>query len=246
MTSNRLLAFPPIIPQGCGRGMAACGKRKRFWIALMAVGVAGCAGGGAKQSNLEDCQEDKRGCMESRLSLAEHEKLMQVRFQRHYQECMEGRRCNLESLDAAKRRKVHEAVSRFNYQACLRGESGCVTAVLSDEERAKVDTTERTRNFDRCVSGLASCRRWSLSPTQLVVVREAYLHRNFAACLNSVGTLLHCSPDELTAAQSIQVRERKLAVNLYICANALMGCVEDWLNPEQRETFSAVRAKLAR
>ena len=134
----------------------------------------------------------------------------------------------------------------FNYQACLRGESGCVTAVLSDEERAKVDTTERTRNFDRCVSGLASCRRWSLSPTQLVVVREAYLHRNFAACLNSVGTLLHCSPDELTAAQSIQVRERKLAVNLYICANALMGCVEDWLNPEQRETFSAVRAKLAR
>jgi hypothetical protein len=247
MTSTALFPLPPNSRQrNAEHGMAACEQRKCLRIALMTACLAGCAGGNPRPSNLENCLEDKRGCMESRLSLAEHETLIQVRHQRHFQECMEGRRCDLESLDAVQRRKVQEALSRFNYQACLRGESSCVFAGLSDEEKTKVAAAETARNLDRCVNGLASCKQWALSSIQLVAVREAYLHRNFAACLNGVGTLLRCNPDDLTTAQSIQVRERRLAVNIYICANALMGCVEDWLTPEQRETFSAVRAKLAR
>jgi hypothetical protein len=77
-------------------------------------------------------------------------------------------------------------------------------------------------------------------------VRKACLERNFAGCPNSVGTLLRCNPEDLSAGQRERVERRNIAANLYLCTNSLMGCNEDWLTPEQRERFALIRATLAR
>lgn len=70
-------------------------------IPILVFCLTGCSGGNLQRANFDDCLEDKRGCIESRLSAVEHQKLSQARHLRHYQECMEGRRCDQNSLSSA-------------------------------------------------------------------------------------------------------------------------------------------------
>ena len=231
----------------CARNFFRAGLSwRRFTVSLVWCCLAACAGPAREHSNFDNCLAEKRSCLEARLSAAELAELLRMRNQQHFAECLAGRRCDEDALPTAQRQEVRRAVSLLNFQACQRGESDCRITALTEAEKRTVENAETARNRDRCLNGLSSCKRWALTPGELAAAREAALRRNYEACLNSVGTLLPCDPEKLTREQNERVQERRRSVNLYICANALMGCVEDWLTPEERDAFAAKRATLAR
>ena len=134
---------------------------------------------------------------------------------------------------------VRTAVSQLNFQACFRGEAACREEALTDEQRNEVQQADRLRNFEACLGGLTRCSEAMLSEAQLAEVRDAYAQRNFSGCMNTVGTLVGCNPDDLSAEQRDLVTRRNLAVNLFLCANAILGCDERLLTPEQRARIVA-------
>lgn len=190
----------------------------RLWvISLLAVLLSGCSQGPASRDRMLKAHRDS-----------------------HYEDCLSGRRCNEALLSPERRTRVRAAVARLNLDACLRGESTCRHSALSEDERARVEHAAEVRNLDYCLSGLTACDLVPLTEPQHQQVRAAYLQRNFMACANRVGTFMPCDESALSVEQQAQVRQRNLAANVYICMNALMGCVEELLTPEQRARYEAL------
>lgn len=206
---------------------------------LLLLALGACATNTARKSNFDRCLANERSCDASLLTAGEQQRLFDLRSQQHLQDCLAGMRCNTALLSEQEQRQVRMAVSQSNFQACFRGEAECREAALTDEQHIEVQQANRLRNFEACLGGLTRCNEAMLSEAQLAAVREAHSQRNFSGCMNTVGTLVGCNPHDLAADQRDLVRRRNLAVNLFLCANAILSCDESLLTPEQRAWISA-------
>ena len=164
---------------------------------------------------------------------------MELKGRQHFQDCLAGLRCNLSVLSEQEQRQAHMAFSQLNFQTCFRGEAACREEALSVDQRIEVQHADRLRNFEACLGGLTRCDEAMLSESQLAAVRDAYAQRNFSGCMNTVGTLVGCNLDDLSDEQRGLVRRRNLAVNLFLCGNAILGCNDSLLTPEQRARLAA-------
>jgi len=208
---------------------------------LLALVLCGCVTAPAVRSNFERCLADDYTCNSTLLTAEETERLIEARGPEHFLDCLAGRRCNESLLSEAELAQVRAATGQINFESCLRGEAVCSRENLSEGQRSEVAQAGNARNFMYCLSGLSACDRSTLTETQTAAAHSAYLQRNFAGCMNSVGTLLSCNPDDLSTEQRDLVRKRNLAVNLYVCSNALIGCVDELLTPQQRAELKAKR-----
>ena len=204
---------------------------------LLAVGA--CATGNTLKPNFDRCLADERGCNASLLTDDEQQRLFELKGQQHFQDCLAGLRCNVSLLSEQERHQARMAFSQLNFQACLRGEAACRKEALSDDQRIEVQQADRLRNFEACLGGLTRCDEALLGESQFAAVRDAYAQRNFSGCMNTVGTLVGCNLDDLSDEQRALVRRRNLAVNLFLCANAILGCNDGLLTPEQRARIVA-------
>lgn len=211
---------------------------KSFGLALLAsllwFALGACSTSAARKADFDRCLADERFCDASLLTAAEQHLLFDLRSQQHFRDCLAGLRCNAALLSGQEQHQVRMAVSQLNFQACISGEAACRKDALTDEQRGEVQLADQLRNFEACLGGLTSCNEALLSEVQRTSVREAYEQRNFSGCMNTVGTLVGCNPDDLSAEQSELVRRRNLGVNLFLCANAILGCDKSLLTPEQR------------
>lgn len=201
---------------------------------VFAASLSSCAGTPEPRTNFDSCLADEYACNPALLTAAQAEQLIEARGPQHFLDCLAARRCNEARLSEAELVQVRRAVALLNFEACLKGEATCDSKSLSAEQRGQVEQAGGLRNFMYCLSGLSACDPYALTDDQRTASRDAYLQRNFAGCMNSVGTLLSCNPDDLSTAQRDLVQRRNLAVNFYVCSNALIGCVEDLLTAEQR------------
>jgi len=217
-------------------------KEFRWTIALIAAATLGACAGPAQRSNLERCLANDYTCNPALLTETETQRLIDADTPLHFQDCLAGRRCNETLLDEPELRQVRQAVAQLNFQACVNGEAGCRQWMLTGAQREETGRAEGARNFGFCLSGISECDPSTLTDSQRAAAREAWLQRNFAACMNSVGTLLPCNRAELSAEQLELVDRRNLAVNLYICSNALIGCNEGLLTEEQRVAVQAEKS----
>lgn len=215
-----------IYPAGLPRHVATI-------VAFVTIVASGCASP-PQRTNFERCLDDDYTCNSALLDAEETRRLIEVRRPQHFLDCLAGRRCNESILDEAERRQVRQALGQRNFEACLKGEAECRRDQLADSQRAQVEQAGGMRNFMYCVSGLSACEKELLTEDQRAAARDAYLQRNFAGCMNSVGTLLRCRQDDLSVEQLELVQRRNVAVNFYICSNALIGCNDALLTPEQR------------
>lgn len=220
--------------------------RSRRWTRVLAATLSGlllalgaCTTNVARKANFDRCLANERSCDASLLTAGEQQGLFDLKSQQHFQDCLGGLRCNAALLSVQEQRQVRTTVSQLNFQACFRGEASCREEALTDEQRIEVRRADQLRNFEACLGGLTRCRETFLSEAQLAAVRHAYAQRNFSGCMNSVGTLVGCNPDDLSAEQAELVRRRNLAVNLFLCANAILGCNDTLLTPEQRARIAA-------
>jgi len=207
-------------------------------LILFALGA--CTTNTARKANFDRCLANERSCEASLLTTSEQQRLFELKSQQHFQDCLAGLRCNTALLSEQEQRQVRLATSQLNFQACFRGEASCRVAMLTDEQGIDVQQADRLRNFEACLGGLTRCNEAMLSEAQLAAVRDAYAQRNFSGCMNTVGTLVGCNPDDLSAEQRELVRRRNLAVNLFLCVTAILGCNESLLTPEQRARIAAI------
>jgi hypothetical protein len=180
------------------------------------------------------------------LSAGEQQRVFEARSRQHLRDCLAGWRCNEATLTAEERQRVQASVAQLNFEACLKGEANCRNDLLSNKERLEVERAAALRNVELCMSGLAACDEVALTDPQRTAAWQAYSDRNFAGCMNAVGTLVRCNRDDLSPEQKIQVDRRNLAVNFYVCANALLGCNPDLLTPDQRDRIATIRAAQVR
>lgn len=206
---------------------------------LILLVPSGCTTVAAQRANFDRCLANERSCDASLLTVGEQQRLFELRSRQHVQDCLAGLRCNTALLSGRERRQVRMAVSQLNFQACFRGEAACRPEALTDEQRIEVQQADRLRNFEACLGGLTRCNEVILNEAQLAEVRDAYAQRNFSGCMNTVDTLVGCNPDDLSAEQRDLVRRRNLAVNLFLCSNAILGCNDSMLTPEQRARIVA-------
>jgi hypothetical protein len=206
---------------------------------LLLSALGACTANTARKADFDRCLANERSCDASLLTADEQQRLYELKSQQHFLDCMAGLRCNKALLSEQEQRQVRMAVSQVNFQACFRGEAACRVEMLSDEQRVEVQQADRLRNFEACLGGLTRCNEAMLSEAQLAAARDAYTQRNFSGCMNTVGTLVGCNPDDLSAEQRDLVRRRNLAVNFFLCANAILGCDESLLTPEQRARIAA-------
>lgn len=202
-----------------------------FFAALLCA----CGSPHAGRANFERCLASDRGCDTALLSAGERQRIWDVENEKHFQDCLAGLRCNERALSGDERHQVRAAAAKRNLSACLGGEADCRRDALAEDERAKVRKADAERNFRYCLGGLTACDAAALTDSQRSAVRAAYLERNYSGCMNAVGTLVNCNPADLSSEQRERVRLRNLEANAYICANALMGCDEALLTPEQRD-----------
>lgn len=221
------------------------GRSARVLAALLSglflLALGGCTTNAARKANFDRCLANERSCEASLLTAVEQQRLFDLKSQQHFQDCLAGLRCNAALLGEQEQRQVRMAVSQLNFKACLRGEAACREEALTDGQRVEVRQADRLRNFEACLGGLTGCNEAMLSEAQLAAVRDAYAQRNFSGCMNTVGTLVGCNPDDLSGEQRDLVKRRNLAVNLFLCANAILGCDERSLTPEQRARIAARR-----
>lgn len=216
-------------------------RRATFTMFTTFTALLGCAADPATQANFRDCLADEYTCNSALLTEEQTRQLIEVRRPQHFLDCLAGRRCNESLLDPAELGQARQAAVQRSFAACLRGEADCRTELLDDNQRMQVDRAGNSRNFMYCVSGLSACDPGTLTPEQAASARAAYLQRNFAGCMNSVGTLLRCNAGDLTVEQRELVLRRNVAVNFYICSNALIGCNDALLTPEQRQGLAGRR-----
>ena len=209
------------------------------WYAASSCLLSACAAITAEKANFDRCLANERSCDASLLTTGEQQRLFDLKSQQHFKDCLAGMRCNPAFLSEQEQQQVRMTVSQLNFQACIRGEAGCREKALTDEQRIEVWQADRLRNFEACLGGLTRCNETMLSQTQLASVREAYAQRNFSGCMNTVGTLVGCNPDDLSSEQRDLVTRRNLAVNLFLCVSAILGCDESLLTPEQRARIAA-------
>jgi len=207
-------------------------------VAAFTALLSGCSTAPAHKTNFQLCLEDDSTCNSALLTDEQTRQLVEVRRPQHFLDCLAGRRCHEAALDEREREQVRQAADQRNFKACLQGEADCRKDDLREGQREQVDLAGGARNFMYCVSGLSACDPAALTPEQARSAREAYLQRNFAGCMNSVGTLLRCNADDLSTEQRELVLRRNVAVNFYICSNALIGCNDALLTPEQRATLA--------
>jgi hypothetical protein len=206
---------------------------------LCLLALSACAANNTGKTNYNRCLADERGCNEALLTDVEQQRLFELTSRQHFQDCLAGLRCNVALLREQERHQAQMAVAQLNFQACIRGEAACREEALSEEQRIQFQQADRLRNFEACLGGLTRCNEALLSDAQLAAVRDAYTQRNFSGCMNTVGTLVGCNHDDLSAEQRDLVRRRNLAVNLFLCASAILGCDERLLTPEQRARIAA-------
>jgi len=127
---------------------------------------------------------------------------------------------------------------KANFDRCLANERSCDASLLTASEQQRLFDLKSQQHFQDCLAGLR-CNAALLSEAQLAAVRDAYAQRTFSGCMNTVGTLVGCNPDDLSAEQRDLVRRRNLAVNFFLCANAILGCDESLLTSEQRARIAA-------
>ena len=207
--------------------------------AVILFELGACATITAQKTNFDRCLANERSCDASLLTTGEQQRLFDLKSQQHFKDCLAGMRCHPAFLSEQEQHQVRMTVSQLNFQACIRGEAGCREKALTDEQRIEVWQADRLRNFEACLGGLTRCNETMLSQTQLAAVREAYAQRNFSGCMNTVGTLVGCNPDDLSSEQRDLVTRRNLAVNLFLCVSAILGCDESLLTPEQRARIAA-------
>lgn len=208
-------------------------------VSLCLLALGACATNKSGMSNFNRCLADERGCNTALLTDVEQQHLFELNSRQHFQDCLAGLRCNAALLGEQEQHQVQMAVAQLNFQACIRGEAACREEALSEEQHIEFVQADRLRNFEACLGGLTRCNEALLGEGQLVAVRDAYAQRNFSGCMNTVGTLVGCNHGDLSAEQRDLVRRRNLAVNLFLCANAILGCNEDLLTPEQRARITA-------
>jgi hypothetical protein len=211
----------------------------RLVSGLILFELGACATISAQEANFDRCLANERSCDASLLTAGEQQRLFDLKSQQHFKDCLAGMRCNSAFLTEQEQRQVRMTVSQLNFHACIRGEAGCREKALTDEQRIEVWQADRFRNFEACLGGLTRCNETMLSQAQLTSVRDAYAQRNFSGCMNTVGTLVGCNPDDLSSEQRDLVTRRNLAVNLFLCASAILGCDESLLTPEQRARIAA-------
>ncbi|HKQ24002.1 MAG TPA: hypothetical protein VJT81_06120 [Burkholderiales bacterium] len=215
----------------------------RLVSGLILLGLVACTTTSAQKVNFDRCAANERSCDESLLTAGEQRHLFDLKSQQHFKDCLAGMRCNPAFLSEQEQHQVRITVSQLNFQACIRGDAACREKTLTAEQRIEVWQADRLRNFDACLGGLTRCNETMLSQTQLASVREAYAQRNFSGCMNTVGTLVGCNPDDLSSEQRDLVTRRNLAVNLFLCVSAILGCDESLLTSEQRARIAAGPSK---
>ena len=220
--------------------------RVTCWVGATLLALTACAADSSRRGNLERCLAGDLYCDASLLSAGEQQRVFEARSRQHLRDCLAGWRCNEATLTAEERQRVHASVAQLNFEACLKGEANCRNALLNDDERIEIERAAALRNVERCMSGLTACNEVALTDPQRVAAWQAYSERNFAGCMNAVGTLVSCNRDSLSAEQKAEVDRRNLAVNFYVCANALLGCNPDLLTPDQRDRIATIRAAQAR
>jgi len=216
----------------------------RSFTVLVLAGVSvltlsACATSNTGKSNFNRCLADERGCNPALLTDVEQQRLFELTNRQHFQDCLAGLRCNMALLSEQERHQAQMAIAQLNFQTCIRGEAACREEALSEQQQVEFRQVDRLRNFEACLGGLTRCNEALLSGAQLAAVRDAYAQRNFSGCMNTVGTLVGCNHDDLSAEQRDLVRRRNLAVNLFLCASAILGCDERLLTPEQRARIAA-------
>jgi hypothetical protein len=152
----------------------------------------------------------------------------------HLQDCLAGGRCKLAALSSDERTLVESALARLNHEACLRGESTCDEARLTEAHHREVGAAADAWNFEVCRSGLPACDPARLTLDQREEARRAFDERNFRGCMNAVGTLLACDLSALNETQQAAVRRRNEDVNFWSCRTGAFGCREDLLSDAQR------------
>lgn len=208
---------------------------------LLFLALAACSTDAPRKANLQRCLADEPYCDVSVLSDAEHQQVLDSISRRHFQDCLAGLRCNEALLTEPEQQQVRLSVAQLNFQACLRGEGTCRESLLTEQQRREVEQIGDHRNLEFCIAGLTSCNEAALTDPQRAAAWEAYSQRNFAGCMNAVGTLVTCNRSDLSAEQRALVDRRNLAVNVFVCSNALMGCNQDLLTPEQRDRIATIR-----
>lgn len=206
---------------------------------LLLLALGACATTVARMANFDRCLANERSCEASLLTAGEQQRLFDLTSQQRFQDCLAGLRCNTALLSEQEQRQVRMAVSQLNFQGCFRGEAACREKALTDEQHIDVQQADGLRNFEACLGGLTRCNEAMLSEAQRSAVHDAYAQHNFSGCMNTVDTLVGCNPDDLSAERRDRVRRRNLAVNLFLCANAIPGCDESLLTPEQRARIAA-------
>lgn len=229
-------------PANLRRMTPRCGNALTPWACAVLVAASmltGCSADPSRQANLAHCLADDRDCDASLLTDEQRQQIDERQSARHFEDCLAGLRCNELTLSEEQRRQVRDAVAQINLQACLKGEAGCTRSSLTGTQLAAVEENDAARNLVRCMSGLTGCDESRLTDTERRAMREAYTQRNFSGCMNTVGTLVRCSPEDLSDAQRELVERRNRAANLYVCANALLGCDERLLTDDQRKLLQA-------
>ena len=230
-----------VSPRAIHANRASCSSRVLAVLlsGLLPFASGACTTNTARKANFDRCLSNERSCEASLLTAGEQQRVLDLKNQQHFRDCLEGLRCNTALLSEREQRQVRLAVSQLNFQTCFRGGATCREDALTEEQRIEVRQSDRLRNFDACLGGLTRCNETKLSEAQLAAVRDAYAQRNFSGCMNTVGTLVGCNPDDLSDEQRDLVRRRNLAVNLFLCASAILGCNESLLTPEQRARIAA-------
>lgn len=221
------------------RRLADTARALALCVLVQAVWLAGCQGVPGRQANFERCLSGERACREADLTPEELARLAEWHRRRHLEDCLAQGRCNEALLSPVERARVHAVARQANLDACLRGEAACRVEFLDDDQKAVARDAALARNVDHCLAGIALCDTSLLTAAQRDAVRQAYLDRNFTGCMNAVGTLVACNREDLTPQQRALVDRRDIAVNRYVCANALMGCDESLLAADQGPAVAA-------
>lgn len=207
----------------------------RLLLLVLPLG-AGCAGTRSlPEDNFDLCLREQRGCRMDQLEAAQRAMIERRAAAEHLRDCMNRMRCNEKLLSPPEVEQVRTSVLRLNHGACLRGEVECDEGLLDEAQREEVARAFSQRNLENCLGGLTLCASSLLSEEEAQAVHDAYLERNFSGCMNTVGTLVECNEQDLTAEQVAAVRRRNSAVNAYLCATGAFGCDPDLPGVEERD-----------
>lgn len=149
---------------------------------------------------------------------------------------------------ASVRRTARE---RENLATCLSGEypALCNHALLTQEERVRVEAAERRANYRTCISGEypALCRHDLLTANEAAAVDAAERRANYRTCIRGEYPSL-CRHDLLTPEQASAVRVAERRGNYRTCVSGLYPalCDHSLLTPEQARLVAEAERRAGR